>query len=118
MTHPLEHAITTRAIQIISTRALRARETEAVDQSGRPCDPCAPEAVRFCAVGALIRAAFELTRAHERSHTLGWEIASKIAHHAGLTAGEDDPAYAITVLSDDRGQKAVLDTFGRYIARS
>lgn len=117
MTLPLKRAIILRALQIISARTRRARETEAVDKDGKPCDPCAPEAVRFCAVGALIKAAYEITGQHERAHALGWKIAGQIAEHAALSAGEDEPAYAITVLSDTRGQKAVITLFTQYLHR-
>ena len=60
MARPIQHQIIARALEIISDEAHWTRVFVARRADGRPCacfDPCA---VRFCAVGALIRAAGEL----------------------------------------------------------
>ena len=42
---------------IVADRRLRLLGVEAVNANGRVCDACDDDAQRFCAVGALIRAA-------------------------------------------------------------
>ena len=79
MAQPLIDTMLTNARTIIADRRRRLRCTEAVTASGEACDACAPTAVRFCAVGALINSAFRLTSNHEQAHRLGWKVAGMIA---------------------------------------
>ena len=84
MAQPLIDRVLTDARTIIADRQRRLRGLEAVTADGRECDPCGSEAHRFCAVGALIRAAYELTGDHEHAHSLGWQVAGMIADAAKL----------------------------------
>ena len=73
MAQPLIDRVLLDARSIIADRRRRLRCTEAVTASGDICDACNPAAVRFCAVGALINAAFQITGKHEHAHRLGWK---------------------------------------------
>ena len=107
MAQPLIDRVLADARNIIADRKRRLRGCEAVTEDGNECDPCGDEARRFCAVGALIRAAYELTGDHERAHNLGWQVAGMIADAANLLPVEDG-AWSLAMLNDTRGQAAVL----------
>ena len=109
MAQPLIDRVFTEARSIIADRRRRLRCTEAVTDQGDMCDACDPAAVRFCAVGALINSAFRLTGNHEQAHRLGWKVAGMIAKAARLRpVDEDDAGWSLALLSDTRGQAAVL----------
>ena len=109
MAEPLIDRVLLDARTVIADRARRLRCTEAVTAGGDVCDACDPAAVRFCAVGALINAAFRITGDHEHAHRLGWKVAGMIANAARLRpVDEDDAGWSLALLSDTRGQAAVL----------
>ena len=109
MAQPLIDRVLADARTIIADRRRRLRCTEAVTAIGQICDACDPAAVRFCAVGALINSAFQLTGNHEQAHRLGWKVAGMIAKAARLRpVDEDDAGWSLALLSDTRGQAAVL----------
>ena len=109
MAQPLIDRVLLDARTIIADRRRRLRCTEAVTAQGGMCDACDPAAVRFCAVGALINSAFRLTGNYEQAHRLGWQIAGMIAQTARLRPiDEDDAGWSLALLSDTRGQAAVL----------
>jgi hypothetical protein len=60
MAKPLHHQIIACALKIIADKARWTGGAMARDGQGKSCRVEASEAVRFCAVGALTRAAFEL----------------------------------------------------------
>ena len=109
MAQPLIDRVLTDARTIISDRRRRLRRTEAVTAQGDMCDACDAAAVRFCAVGALINSAFRITGNHEQAHRLGWKVAGLIAKAAKLRPiDEDDAGWSLALLSDTRGQAALL----------
>ena len=109
MAQPIIDRVLADARTIIADRQRRLRGLEAVTADGRECDPCANDAHRVCAVGALIHAAYKLSENHEQAHRLGWEIAGMIADAAMLPRVDgDDGGWALARVSDTRGQGAVL----------
>lgn len=83
------------------------------------CDACDDVALRFCAVGALIHAAYDLTGEHEHAHRLGWKIAGMIAKAARLRpVDEDDAGWSLALLSDTRGQAAARRPYPDWPASS
>jgi hypothetical protein len=108
MAQPLIDRVLTDARTIIADRRRRARGREAVAADGSQCDPCASDAQRFCAVGALICAAYDLTGDHEQAHELGWKVAGLIADAAKLPRLDNEPGWSLALLNDRRGQAAVL----------
>jgi hypothetical protein len=61
MSNPLLRQILEGARKLVGTRATWTRHTLAMTRNDRDCDPTHPEAVRFCAHGALVRTAYQLT---------------------------------------------------------
>jgi hypothetical protein len=61
MAKSLVHQVITRARQLIDDEGNWIQVYAAVSADGTPVDPFDERAVRFCASGALFRAAFELT---------------------------------------------------------
>src|SRR4029077_12717623 len=101
---------------IVADRRLRLLGTEAVTADGRECDACVDDAARFCAIGALIRAAYILTGDQEEAHRVGWQVAGLVATAVSLRRVDDDePGWSLAVLSDRRGQAAVLRAFDALI---
>ena len=118
MTKSLIDTVLLNARTIVADRRLRLLGTEAVTADGRECDACDDDAVRFCAIGALIRAAYTSTGDQERAHRLGWKVAGLIADAAKLRrVDEDDAGWSLAMLSDQRGQAAVLRAFDALIAQ-
>ena len=110
MAQPLIDHVLTDARPIIANRRRRLRCSEAVTAQGVDCDACDPAATRFCAVGALINAAYRITGNHEQAHRLGWKVAGMVAVAGGLRPvdAEDEAGWRLALLSDTRGQAAVL----------
>ena len=109
MAQPLIDRVLHDARIIIADRSRRLRGTDAVAPRGSECDACDDNAVRFCAVGSLIHAAYTVTGDREHAHRLGWQIAGMIAKTANLRRVDDDePGWSLALLSDTRGQGAVL----------
>ena len=92
---------------IIADRRRRLRGREAVNAAGVECDPCDSEASRFCAIGAFIRAAYDLVCDWEAAQRLGWEAAAQVAEAAKLRH-VDEHVWGLAHLSDTRGRAAVL----------
>ena len=85
---------------IISDPRRRLRGKVAVTLGGDECDPCGDEAARFCAIGALIRAAHLFIGNRQFAHELGWRLAGEVAIAAGLPAiDEDEMGWGLALLS-------------------
>jgi hypothetical protein len=118
MTKPLIDSVLISARTIVANRRLRLLGAEAVTADGQECDACDDDAVRFCAIGALIRSAYMMTGDQEQAHRLGWKVAALVAAAANLRrVDEHEPGWSLAVLSDRRGQAAVLRAFDAMIEK-
>jgi hypothetical protein len=116
MAKPLIDTVLVNARTIVADRRRRLRGAEAVTADGLECDACDEDAQRFCAIGALIRAAYMMTGDQEQAHRLGWKVAGLIASAAKLPlVDEDEFGWRLALLSDRRGQAAVLRAFDSFI---
>ena len=106
LTPAIIHQVLKEARTIIADRQCRLRGLEPVTADGRECDPCGGEARRFCAVGALIHAAYELTGDRENAQSLGWQVAGMVADAAKLPRLADR-GWSLALLSDTQ-EAAVL----------
>jgi hypothetical protein len=79
----------------------------AVDKDGIVVSPMSPRAVKRCALGAVIAAAYQLTHNYDVAHNLGHDVLSPIVHPA-----------AIMSVNDTKGHSAVLAVFDEIIAAS
>ena len=101
-------------IQIVElARALIADEQHwcshrlALDKNGVGVSPMSPRAVRRCALGAVLAAAYQLTHNFDTAHKLG--------HEALAPIGGPIPVMHI---NDTRGHSAALALFDRVISAS
>ena len=105
MAKPLKFQILARARELIQDERHWCRGYLAVDQFGISADPAGDEAVRHCALGALIAAAFQLT--HDRRQ----------AYELALNALR--PPYGsntIVFTNDHKGHAAILALFDEAMA--
>jgi hypothetical protein len=102
MAKPLQHQIITRALEIISDEKKWTRGSMARMADGKACACLDPLAVRFCAVGALYRAAGELLSSN------GFDRALE-AEHLVLAASKE--LHGLPSINDVDGREAVIAMF-------
>jgi hypothetical protein len=102
MAKALQHQIISRALEIISHESKWTRGSMARLVDGKPCASLNPRAVRFCAVGALYRAAGELLTGN------GFYHASE-AEHEVLAANNE--LRGLASINDNDGREAVIAMF-------
>jgi hypothetical protein len=103
MSNSLEKRITARALDFIVEQGHWTRGALARRSNNQPCTWSDPEAVRFCAVGALHRAATEAIR--------GWGCSRAIeAQEFIMSANKRAPAELIEI-NDEEGHSAVVGMF-------
>jgi hypothetical protein len=110
MAKPLVTLIIERARALIDNQATWCQGAFAVRADGRRCEVHNRAAVRFCAYGALQRAAFDVAG----SRTLGEELAQKAAM---AVTGRAAPQARTTVIqtNDCLGRDAVLKLFDQHL---
>jgi hypothetical protein len=97
MSRHLQSEIITRARQLLEDRRRWTRYASARDPSGRKCTPFEDRAVRYCAYGALLRSAYQVTGCRKR--------AAKLARATERMAlGET----RLSQVNDKKGYRAVL----------
>ena len=112
MSKSLHHQIVTRAREIITDPDRWMQGEFAVARDFSPADPTDAEAYRFCAVGALRRAANELASAdrHLANHV---QTALETFVHVRHPELEDD----LEILNDEgNGHAQVLRVFDEFLA--
>jgi hypothetical protein len=115
MSKSLHHQIVARARELISDPERWTQRELAVTKIGTPVEPSDHFADRFCAVGALTRAASELTGDVFAADGLAYD-----AHMALLTFAEITPGTTtLECINDARhGHSAALNLFDDYLANS
>ncbi len=100
MSTPLQHQIITRALEIISDEKHWTTLVVSSEANGTPC-PCQdPLAVRFCAIGALFRAASELLGdggAEQGFNAAKFVLAANNRPHDPLPRINDHEGHAVIV---------------------
>ena len=84
MAKPLIDTVLLNARAIVADRRRRLRGAGAVTANGHECDACDSDALRFCAIGALIHEAYMMTGDQEQAHRVGWQVAGLVATAANL----------------------------------
>ena len=109
MAKPIQQQIILRALEIVSDESRWTAATLARDQHGRSCPVQAPEAVRFCAVGALARAAFELL-GDSANHSL-------VAHIENTVLPQTTIRASLSRTSTTNGDaKTIIELFKKALA--
>jgi hypothetical protein len=108
MAKPLQHQIIACALELISDEANWSRGAWARTSTGKPCAWIHPHAARYCAVGALNRAAFELAAE-------GWfELAVSAEKHVKAASGI--PHRDLPLVNDTEGHAVIVAMFKRALA--
>src|SRR5262245_33580029 len=113
MSKPLHHQIVARARELVSDPNHWTQGDLAVFKDGRTAEPTHPDAYAFCAVGALQRAAHELSTA--RGAPLADQVVT-IMESFATTHQDPNTEFSLETLNDDVGQAAVLELFDHYLA--
>jgi hypothetical protein len=112
MSHLLYRLVVARARKIILDPERWTSRELARGPSGTPVEPTDREAERFCAVGALMRAASDLEEGDERqAGLLAYETHLAVLQFAGIPEGQT----TLEVINDRQGHEAVLRLFKDYI---
>ncbi len=109
MAKSLQHQVILRALEIISDESRWTGGTLARDHHRRSCQVTAPEAVRFCAIGALERAAYELL-GNAVEPSLVTEIEKTILAANGYAS------FTLAQINDQKGREAVIELFKKALA--
>jgi hypothetical protein len=118
MSKTLDHHVVARAREIISDEKHWTQFDYAQLDSSDEADPADPRAVRFCAVGALRRAAFELSSDSESFAVLTDRVQAAIENFAKMR-WDPNRAFSLEDLNDGlNGHADVLKLFDDYLATS
>ena len=105
MSRPLKIQIVERARELIADEQHWCRRHFGEDAHGFPVSPTSPSAIKWCGLGALIAAAYQLTHNADAAYQVGYQVLR--------------PRYGSSTLihiNDVRGHAAVLALFDEVIA--
>src|SRR5205085_10222481 len=105
MAKTLQRQIIARALELIEDEAHWSRGAWARNARGQPCAWKSPGAVKFCALGALYRAAFEMAG----------DNVFDLAEKATIRISEGGPA-SLPHINDVEGHAAIVAAFKRALA--
>jgi hypothetical protein len=110
MAKTLQHQIIVRALELISDESRWTAGVLALDEHRLPCRVEAPEAVRFCAVGAIGRAIFELMGAVHGN--LVEQVETAVLAANGLNGLETE---SLPWINDREGRERVVAMFQKAL---
>ena len=105
MARPLQIQIVERARALIEGKDRWCRNHIALDANGISVFPTNPTAVKRCALGALIAAAYELTHDHDASDRLAYDA---LRPHCSTPT--------LIYINDMSGHAAVLELFDKVVS--
>ena len=105
MSKPLKIQIVELARGLIADEQHWCRHNLALDKNGIVVSPASPRAVKRCALGAVLAAAYQLTHDFDAAYKLGHEVLAPFCRSALLMD-----------LNDTLGHAAVLTLFDDVIA--
>ena len=117
MAKPIFTQIIERARAYVAVRSHWTRYTLALTGNNRDCEPTDAKASRFCAYGALVRSAFDLTGDVQQARRLAGQVAMRIT-------GRDSPEEAyeeIYTINDGppkSSRDAILRMFDENLANA
>lgn len=119
MAKPLPTIIVQGAIEILSDRKRWCRFSEAQDKDSYDVEPTNKAAVSFCAIGALQRAAFDLTGDSKESRKLQRDLQQSIEDMTADGAKYDNDEGLLDGINDrsPRGRTRILNVFKKYLAQ-
>jgi hypothetical protein len=105
LSRSLKIQIVERARELIADEQHWCRRHFGEDANGFPASPTSPSAIKWCGLGALIAAAYQLTHNADAAYQVGYQVLR--------------PRYGSATLihiNDVRGHAAVLALFDEVIA--
>ena len=116
MAKPILRHVIEGARAYVAGRGTWTRYTLAATSRGRECEPTDERARKFCAYGALVRAAYDLTRNSEEARHLAGRAAMQLA---GSSTPDEafEEIYTINDGQPEPSRKAVLKLFDEALAR-
>jgi hypothetical protein len=117
MSKPLLFQVVERARMLVANRGTWTNHALARSFNSEACDPTDARAVRYCAFGALVRAAYDLTGDKNQAQKLAGHAAARMT---GVRNA--DRAYReVYVINDGASRtaarKAVLDLFDKVLVQ-
>ncbi len=103
----LQHQVISGALALISDKANWSRGAWARTPDGAPCGWADPKAVKFCAMGALNRAAWDLLR--DDICDLGVRASQQVLEASGI------PHRCLPQINDSEGHAVVIAMFERAL---
>jgi hypothetical protein len=117
MAKPLFRQVLERARELVAGRGSWTRFTLALTANNRACQPTDAAAARFCAYGALVRAAYELTCDEVRANDLASRTAVWMTGQPTIDAAYE-AIFSINDGPPTSSRKAVLRLFDASLARA
>jgi hypothetical protein len=93
MSRNLQSEIIIRARYLLQDRRRWTRYASARDPSGRKCTPTDEHAVRYCAYGAILRTAYEVTGCRKRAKKLARATERMVVGESRLSQVNDRKGY-------------------------
>jgi len=109
MSSGLEKQIIARALELIVEQEHWTREVLARTASEQPCSWSDPRAAKFCAVGALNRAAMEAVK--------GWGCSRAMEAQEFVMAAGNKPGDELLQINDNEGHAAIVTMFRAALNR-
>jgi hypothetical protein len=107
VTKVLQRQIIEKARTLLDSRGRWTRFRSARNRRGDACSPCSPDAVRFCAYGAILRAAYEITGDLVEAR----RTARSVEQIVTAVDGRRNPNVRLSHANDRAGHAAVLKMF-------
>jgi hypothetical protein len=108
MAKPLQHQIIARAIELIADEAHWTRGALARDERGRACCWDSAGVTRFCAVGALVRAAADLLGSTVNATSLASVAAKEVM-------GANGGTRCVQQINDIEGHAAIVKALQKVL---
>jgi hypothetical protein len=107
LSKPLKIQIVELARGLIADEEHWCQRHLALNKYGTAVSPMSPHAVKWCGLGAVIAAAYQLTHDFDAAHKLGHAVVTPIGSSIELMG-----------INDTKGHSAVLSLFDKLIAAS
>ena len=95
------------ALALISDEAHWAKSVLSVDEYGVQVEPCAPDAMRWCAIGAVYRGAADGGKTGKYGGVFTTQLVRKFAEHELNKAAMELYGYTIAFINDGRGELSI-----------
>ena len=117
MAKPIFTQIIERARAYVAVRSHWTRYTLALTRNNKDCEPTDAKAARFCAYGALVRAAYDVTGDGHQARRLAGQVAMWITGRGSPEEAYEE-IYTINDGPPKSSREAILHMFDESLARA